>query len=532
MNVCVFLIFGTIRIFADLLLPPQRGGAHLGSITVTGAQIGRQQRSERTPTTDEEKEYRHAFLIVEAKKGPGGNHPRHVLCAESDEDRDSWVEILVRYFSGTYSEEPLKYGASPIVVNTAFQNGAISATQPRSSTSSHDSPSSRRPTRGLSKDDISISKGAAVPISQLPPDYGNAKLFQPAPLVIDKFNRSSSPAKSVEPSPTDRQATSFDTQNFTARRILERGQGQPSSLPDSSPLSAASHFPAEPAGGPLGQRANSELGHYPDLQDSRGGRNNRQVSPERHRTRDPHDKHKSFYPTLNTVASSPTTDSPVDRIPSPDKLDVNSRAKVISGPINGAPIPSGFKFGGKDAPSASESTAAERREKAKSRSFWGFGKANGTSIAFPDTQKLTACAGDKANQPVVTYIPRAVFGVTLDEALDVAQIANLPAIVFRAIQYLEAKKADQEEGIYRLSGSSAVIKSLKDRFNMGMCSYSMPCIHSTNSVSEGDVDLLASDEYWDPHAIAGLLKSFLRELPASILTRDLHLKFLAVIGAS
>lgn len=65
------------------------------------------------------------------------------------------------------------------------------------------------------------------------------------------------------------------------------------------------------------------------------------------------------------------------------------------------------------------------------------------------------------------YAPRAVFGVTLEESLDVAQIANLPAIVFRSIQYLEAKKADQEEGIYRLSGSSAVIKSLKDRFNMG-----------------------------------------------------------------
>ena len=50
--------------------------------------------------------------------------------------------------------------------------------------------------------------------------------------------------------------------------------------------------------------------------------------------------------------------------------------------------------------------------------------------------------------------------------------------------------------------------------------------------AEGDVDLLASDEYWDPHAIAGLLKTFLRELPASILTRDLHLRFLSVIGGS
>lgn len=62
---------------------------------------------------------------------------------------------------------------------------------------------------------------------------------------------------------------------------------------------------------------------------------------------------------------------------------------------------------------------------------------------------------------------RAVFGVPLVESLAVAQIANLPAIVFRSIQYLEAKRADQEEGIYRLSGSSAVIKSLRDRFNAG-----------------------------------------------------------------
>lgn len=115
-----------------------------------------------------------------------------------------------------------------------------------------------------------------------------------------------------------------------------------------------------------------------------------------------------------------------------------------------------------------------------------------------------------------------------------AQIASLPAIVFRAIQYLEAKRADQEEGIYRLSGSSAVIKSLKDRFNAGefvlivVCSDGIPTLLFPQT--EGDIDLLASDEYWDPHAIAGLLKSFLRELPASILTRDLHLKFLAVIG--
>lgn len=63
-----------------------------------------------------------------------------------------------------------------------------------------------------------------------------------------------------------------------------------------------------------------------------------------------------------------------------------------------------------------------------------------------------------------------VFGVPVEESLAIAEIAGLPAIAFRCIQYLEAKKADQEEGIYRLSGSSAVIKALKDRFNTGGCS--------------------------------------------------------------
>ncbi|KIJ62058.1 hypothetical protein HYDPIDRAFT_95254 [Hydnomerulius pinastri MD-312] len=111
--------------------------------------------------------------------------------------------------------------------------------------------------------------------------------------------------------------------------------------------------------------------------------------------------------------------------------------------------------------------------------------------------------------------------MSLDESLDVAEIARRPAVVFRCIQYLEAKKAEQE-GIYRLSGSSAVIKGLKDRFNLGES--------RDFFLFKGDVELLASDEYWDPHAIAGLLKSFLRELPASILTRKLHMRFLSVMG--
>ena len=78
---------------------------------------------------------------------------------------------------------------------------------------------------------------------------------------------------------------------------------------------------------------------------------------------------------------SPVATSPIDRVPSPDQFDASGKVR-ISGPINGAPIPSGFKCGGKDIPSTSEAVTAEQREKVKSQPFWGFGKTNGIHTEF------------------------------------------------------------------------------------------------------------------------------------------------------
>ncbi|KAI8343875.1 hypothetical protein BC941DRAFT_407203 [Chlamydoabsidia padenii] len=108
-----------------------------------------------------------------------------------------------------------------------------------------------------------------------------------------------------------------------------------------------------------------------------------------------------------------------------------------------------------------------------------------------------------------------VFGVSLDEAVQVCRISQeyeLPAVVYRCIEYLEAKDAAQEEGIYRLSGSAFKIKKLKEKFNQ-----------------EGDVKLLDLEEYnHEVHAIAGLLKMWLRELPGNVLTTDLLTDFLHI----
>jgi hypothetical protein len=56
---------------------------------------------------------------------------------------------------------------------------------------------------------------------------------------------------------------------------------------------------------------------------------------------------------------------------------------------------------------------------------------------------------------------RPVFGVPLKEAVAISRIRTgleLPAVVYRTVEYLEAKNAESEEGIFRLSGSANVIR--------------------------------------------------------------------------
>lgn len=104
---------------------------------------------------------------------------------------------------------------------------------------------------------------------------------------------------------------------------------------------------------------------------------------------------------------------------------------------------------------------------------------------------------------------------------------NIPSVVYRCIEYLEHMDAAKEEGIYRLSGSNSAIRMLKDKFNAGSCLQRT----QLNGI-EGDVDLVNSKDYHDVHAVAGLLKLYLRELPSTVLTRERHAEFLHIVGMS
>ncbi|CAO1596520.1 Rho GTPase activating protein [Xanthoria calcicola] len=185
---------------------------------------------------------------------------------------------------------------------------------------------------------------------------------------------------------------------------------------------------------------------------------------------------------------------------------VSQASKPISGPSNGAKIEDAGAWGNK-------MPQAKDTKEPKKRGIWGFRDRNPDLAAHSDESRMSIIEPPAVETNLNT---RPTFGVPLAEAVEFCPPKNanvcLPAVVYRCLEYLEAQDAASEEGIFRLSGSSVVIKALRDRFN-----------------NQGDFDFLADGQYYDVHAVASLLKLYLRELPSTVLTRELHLDFLSVL---
>ncbi|KAM9970815.1 hypothetical protein ACTFIR_002679 [Dictyostelium discoideum] len=103
-----------------------------------------------------------------------------------------------------------------------------------------------------------------------------------------------------------------------------------------------------------------------------------------------------------------------------------------------------------------------------------------------------------------SMIGKKVFGVPIEKTV----IGNneIPAVVLQTIDYIE-KKAMDIVGIFRLSGSVLTIEQWKAKYDKGE-----------------RVDLF---QEVDPHAVAGLLKLYLRELPDPLLTYEKYDNFIA-----
>lgn len=197
----------------------------------------------------------------------------------------------------------------------------------------------------------------------------------------------------------------------------------------------------------------------------------------------------------------------------------DSHSKLISGPKDPQVISDASMWGnriGLSAPPPAPAPSHDEKKQRK-RSFFGFGPKARTSSDGQDSLFGGSENGSGATPPQNGYHGpiRQVFGAPLAEAVrynaPVDVDVPLPSVVYRCIQYLESQNAIFEEGIFRLSGSNVVIKQLRERFN-----------------NEGDINLVTDEQYYDIHAVASLLKLYLRELPTSILTRDLHLEFMSI----
>ena len=195
-------------------------------------------------------------------------------------------------------------------------------------------------------------------------------------------------------------------------------------------------------------------------------------------------------------------------LPSP----TSQTSKTISSPLNGAVIRNTAEWGNRplDSPKFRDK---EQPQQPKKRSLWGFrDRPTADGASAHSTESVSSVTQHNAGGR-----SRDVFGIALAEAVNFAPPRGLdvclPAVVYRCLEYLEARNVANEEGIFRIGGSNLVIKALRERFTM-----------------EGDVDLCAEPQAPEISAVASLLKQYLRELPTIILTRELHLEFLAVLG--
>lgn len=371
------------------------GGAHLGTIKLLGAQIGKQSSSDSPALggEDAENQYRHAFLILEPKRKDSTSLVRHVLCAESDRERDDWVAALLHYVDEPSDEESSAKGQTE----------------------------KRRTAKPEPKSKIHA---------------GSTTLVGKDDVVLD--NLSGEDLKAINYADTSAGATPF-----------KRAAAMDRQIDTPSPTSTSS-------------------------------------------TTTPH--------SVNNVDG--------------DQQSGIAASKMISSPTNGGIIQNAEAWGNK--PVAASNFKENYHKK---RGIWNFRQKSSSDLSAQDqlhssesnTHQAQHSAAAERKAPA-----RAVFGLPLAEAVELCPPegidANLPAVVYRCLEYLRAKNAASEEGLFRLSGSNLVVKALKERFN-----------------SEGDVNLVADGHYHDVHAVASLFKTYLRELPSTVLTRELHLEFLAVL---
>ncbi|KAI7860175.1 hypothetical protein BDC45DRAFT_529793 [Circinella umbellata] len=452
-----------------------KDGSYLGAIKLTNAQLGRQ-----APGNVETGLYRHAFLILEQKRSGPSGIVKHILCANSDEERDEWIEALLNNIR--FDHENLSKKASN---SNSSNDNSVNNTNNRKSEKQ----------RKVSKDEIRPVAAAPIKSIKNSPD-------------MDKLTSTPMVQQRNQPL-TSNGGSTLAMNGNNDESIIAATHLTPSASTDSSTGSSNAYFSTSSPSNPV-----------------------------------------TSGPGNNDMPSSPPPPPP-HTTPPRRKSDGGNEEEDLARLRSNmtSPIPGAFRSS-EDLLSTSYETSSndkKGRQKANRVTMWGkkmFSSSssdNNISTGYSNNHNNVSGTNLTTEPPRTSNVPsgfrslltrssndsserhsedadkfnRRVFGVQLEDAIRVSRISDsceLPAIVYRCIEYLDAKNAVMEEGLYRLSGSNMVIQKLKQRFNQ-----------------EGDINLLAAKEDYDVHAVAGLLKLWLRELPVTVLTRERRDDFMHVI---
>jgi hypothetical protein len=152
--------------------------------------------------------------------------------------------------------------------------------------------------------------------------------------------------------------------------------------------------------------------------------------------------------------------------------------------------------------STAEGTPGLPRSQTQDPSRQGFGffgnqrnKQTGTRV--PQTDSVPALAETS---------PAGLFGTDLEQRME-HEKSIIPGIITRCIQEVELRGMDME-GIYRKSGASSAIQTIREGFERSPQDY---------DISDPDLDI---------HAVTSALKQYFRKLPMPLITYDVYEKII------
>ncbi|SCW03443.1 LAFE_0G10528g1_1 [Lachancea fermentati] len=189
-------------------------------------------------------------------------------------------------------------------------------------------------------------------------------------------------------------------------------------------------------------------------------------------------------------------------------------------------------------------TPEDERESKRSRmrSFFPFKKLNLSQISSQEgetstspeesglgtslnTHELTIAKSLQALNLSTEPLSNVVFGSDLHTSLSLSSQRyqgkySIPSVVYRCLEFLYRHHGIEEEGIFRISGSSVLIKSLQEQFDskydIDLCTYNEKIASNDDQHPSG---------YIDVNTIAGLLKLYFRKLPHLIFGDQMFLDF-------